>query len=219
MTRTPTVAVAQGLDSHFGIPHFFSPLILRIVEETGLPAGFAEFADTEAQANVIRLYENFVVTGLFQNEDYARAVLRAAERPDKLESQVQTRMARQGLLRRDNPPMVIALIDECALRRPFGGPEVMRKQYEHLLALIQDQKIALQIVPADAGICPEAAFELLSIEGSHTIGYAEVAGGRGHLIEDDAHVAELEVLFELIRRKAMSAAESEQMTRDLLEQP
>ncbi|MEO3786352.1 helix-turn-helix transcriptional regulator [Actinocorallia sp. B10E7] len=216
-TRTPSLSITKALDRFLGVPQFFEALHPRIIEETGLPVGFAELTDAEGEASTIKLYENFVVTGLFQIEEYARAVLQAAERPDKLEFLVAARMERKELLCREEAPMIIALLDEFAVRRLFGDQEVMAKQYLHLLHLAQEPRIALHIVPADSGLCPEGAFKILHFPESPAIGYAESVGGQGHLIETRRHVAHLDVLFEMIRNKALSGIDSERMVRDLLE--
>jgi hypothetical protein len=47
------------------------------------------------------------------------------------------------------------VLDEAALRRPPGGPEVMRAQLEHLLEIIDLPNVTLQIVPFHVG--PHAA--------------------------------------------------------------
>lgn len=216
-SRTPGLILSKALDAALGVPRFFEALHPRLLEETGLPAGFTEFADAEAEANMLKMYENFVITGLFQIEEYARVVLQANERPDKLDHLVATRVERQELLHVEDPPMVIALLDEFAVRRPFGGRGVMEKQYTHLLHLAQKPKVSLHVVPADAEICPEGAFEILSFSENPPVGYVESAGGRGQLIDMGRHVAQLDVLFETIRNKALSAADSERFIHDLLE--
>jgi hypothetical protein len=47
------------------------------------------------------------------------------------------------------------VLDEAALRRSPGGPEVMRAQLEHLLQVTELPNVTLQVVPFDAG--PHAA--------------------------------------------------------------
>ncbi|WP_242911022.1 helix-turn-helix domain-containing protein [Actinomadura terrae] len=45
--RRPTRRNCQALDRAFEQDQFFTPLYPRVLEETGLPAGFPEFADAE----------------------------------------------------------------------------------------------------------------------------------------------------------------------------
>ncbi|MFG2090797.1 MULTISPECIES: helix-turn-helix transcriptional regulator [unclassified Spirillospora] len=217
-TRRPTFKVCQKLDEVFGLDQFFEALYPRVIEETGLPAGFPEFIDAEADCDLIKLYENFVITGLFQTEDYARAVLRAGQHPEKLENLVTERMGRQEVLKRENPLVITALLDASVLRRSFGGPEVMRAQLDHLLTLSELPHVHIHVVPEDAELCPEGAFMILSSAGEPDTAYAESAGGRGRLIDDDGYVAELGILFELIRSKALNAEDSQAAIRKALEE-
>lgn len=166
---------------------------------------------------MIKQYENFVITGLLQNEDYARAVLRAGQRPDKLERLVAARMERQELLKRPDPPVIVAVLDAAAVRRSFGGRDVMKAQLDHLLTTGQEPNIHIHVVPDDAEVCPEAPFALLGFPGEPDVGYSELAGGRGILIDDSAYVAELGILFELIRSKALNAEDSAAFIRKVLE--
>ncbi|TDD93011.1 helix-turn-helix domain-containing protein [Actinomadura rubrisoli] len=216
--RRATLKNLQALDRVFGLDQFFAPLYPRILEETGLPAGFPEFADAEAAAGMIRSYQNFVIHGLFQTADYARAVLAAGEQPTKLERLVNTRLERQEVLGQEDPPAIIILLDASILRRPFGGPEVMRVQLEHLLTLAELPHAYIHIVPESAELCPEGSFTLLSSPGEPDVSYVEMAGGRGQLIDDDEYVAELGILFELIRSKALTAEDSVAAIRKALEE-
>lgn len=217
-TRRPTLKVCQKLDEVFGLSQFFEALYPRVIEETGLPAGFPEFVDAEAEAGMIKLYENFVITGIFQTEDYARAVLKAGQQPDKLQRLIATRKERQEILRREDPPVVVALLDASVLRRPFGGRGVMRAQLEHLLGLAELPHVHIHVVPEDAELCPEGAFMILCSVGEPDTAYAESAGGRGRLIDDDGYVAEVGILFEVIRSKALNAEDSQAAIRKALEE-
>lgn len=119
-----------------------------------LPAWFEPFLGLEAAASVIRAFDLQFVNGLLQTRDYARAVTvlghrdaRAAE----IDRRVDVRMKRQELLDADNPPRLWAILDEAALRRPLGGPAVMRDQIRHLVAVAERPAVNLQILPFTAG--------------------------------------------------------------------
>src|SRR5215468_4604527 len=92
---------------------------------------FEAYLGLEAAASVIRTFELQFVHGLFQTEDYARAVTRLGYRAasaEEIERRVSLRLKRQELLTRPQPQQVWAVIDEGALRRPVGGRAVMRAQ-------------------------------------------------------------------------------------------
>ncbi|OLT30737.1 hypothetical protein BJF79_38300 [Actinomadura sp. CNU-125] len=208
-SRRPTRRLSRILDETFGLEQFFEALYPRVIEETGLPPGLAEFIEAEAEAGVIKIYENFVMTDLFQTEEYARAALRADRPPNRVDRLVAERVERQEMLWRDSPPMVIALLDSSTLRRPFGGREVMRAQFEHLLTLAELPNVHIHVVPEDAGLSPGGAFTLLSSAGEPGSAYAESAGDRGRLVDDAAYVAELDHLLDLIRSKALDTEDSQ----------
>src|SRR5437764_228882 len=60
-------------------------------------------------------------------------------------------MARQDLLTSNDPPKVWSVIDEAALRRPVGGPQVMRGQLRHLREIAELPQVTLQVVPFSRG--------------------------------------------------------------------
>ncbi|MCC5037116.1 helix-turn-helix domain-containing protein [Streptomyces sp. WAC 00631] len=108
----------------------------------------------EESAQLIRTYEVQFLPGLLQTEAYARAVTRIGY-PDaprrKIDRLVELRLARQKLLTRPDAPKLWAVVDEAVLRRPFGGPEVMRAQLEHLLAVSELPSVSLQVAPFSVG--------------------------------------------------------------------
>jgi hypothetical protein len=63
-------------------------------------------------------------------------------------------MARQTLLTREHPPRLWAVVDEAAMRRPVGGPEVMRGQLERLIEAAKLPNVTLQILPFGEGAHP-----------------------------------------------------------------
>jgi hypothetical protein len=59
--------------------------------------------------------------------------------------------------------MLWAVVDEAALRRPVGGPEVMRAQLERLIDATKLPNVTLQVLPFGAGAHPAmvGAFSIL----------------------------------------------------------
>jgi Domain of unknown function (DUF5753)/Helix-turn-helix domain len=119
-----------------------------------LPGWFQSYLGLESAAAVIRTYELQFVPGLLQTADYARAVIllghgKAVQA--ELDRRVSLRMTRQQLLNRPDPPQLWAVIDEGALRRPVGGPDVMRAQLEALIDATKMPNVRLQIIPFEFG--------------------------------------------------------------------
>jgi transcriptional regulator with XRE-family HTH domain len=119
-----------------------------------LPDWFEAYLGFEAAAATIRSFEVQFVHGLFQTEDYARAVTRLRRKTahaDEIERRVALRLKRQDLLSKPNPPRVWSVMDEAVLRRPVGGPAVMRAQFKHLIEVAEFPHVTLQVVPFASG--------------------------------------------------------------------
>lgn len=119
-----------------------------------LPSWFQSYLGLEAAAALIRSYEVQFVPGLLQTREYARAVVllgHGTAGPGEIDRRVALRMQRQQLLQRENPPQLWAVVDEAALRRPIGGPEVMRGQLTALIEATKSPHIRLQVIPFAAG--------------------------------------------------------------------
>lgn len=123
-----------------------------------LPGWFSMYVSLEGAASTIRSYEPHFVPGLLQTEEYARGVLESGAigqtSPEDIERHVALRMQRQGLLTREDAPRFWVVMEETVLRRPVGGPEVMRAQIDRLLDATRLPNVTLQIVPFDRGPHP-----------------------------------------------------------------
>ncbi|WP_087096844.1 helix-turn-helix transcriptional regulator [Nocardiopsis sp. JB363] len=121
-------------------------------------------ADFEAEACALRTYQAQVIPGLLQTHQYADAIFRANEvrDDDEVAQRVAARITRQGVLHRVEPPKLMALIDEAALRRVVGSPQVMGEQLRHLTHMASRHNISIYVLPFTAGAHP-------STEGSYVI--------------------------------------------------
>ncbi|MGX1771961.1 helix-turn-helix domain-containing protein [Nocardia brasiliensis] len=117
--------------------------------------GFEVYIGLEEAATRLSTYENELVPGLLQTEDYTRALL-AAARPDmpanELDRRVQLRMARQALVTRANAPLHLdVVISESVLWRRIGGDAVTAAQLEHLRRMCDLPNVRIQVAPTDSG--------------------------------------------------------------------
>jgi hypothetical protein len=118
------------------------------------PNWFQSYLGLEAAATLIRTYEVQFVPGLLQTEAYARAVVTLGHQQageEEIERRVRLRLNRQQLLTRPDAPRLWAVVDEAALRRPVGGPAVMRGQLYALIEATSRRSVRLQVIPLDAG--------------------------------------------------------------------
>jgi hypothetical protein len=119
-----------------------------------LPDWFEAYLGLEAAASVIRTFELQFVHGLFQTEDYARAVTLLGHRAapaEEIDRRVSLRLKRQDILTGPEPPQVWSVIDEGALRRPVGGRAVMRAQLSRLVDVAELRHVTVQVVPFGRG--------------------------------------------------------------------
>ncbi|MEU8268665.1 helix-turn-helix transcriptional regulator [Sphaerisporangium sp. NPDC049002] len=112
--------------------------------------------DFEAGASMIRTYEAVVIPGLLQTAAYMMAIFRGGQVLNEavFERHVQARLARQEILKRQDPPTLVAVIDEAALLKMIGGPDVMRDQIQHLVEMAGRPNITVQVLPNSVGAHP-----------------------------------------------------------------
>lgn len=118
------------------------------------PSRVADFAQSyvtlERAASEVRYYDAELVYGLLQTPDYARAVL-ALSRSQHVEERAADRVARQQILRGQDPPLVRVVLGEAALHRLVGGEEVLVTQLRHLLDVSRLPNVAIRILPFAIG--------------------------------------------------------------------
>ncbi|SDK43304.1 helix-turn-helix domain-containing protein [Streptomyces indicus] len=119
-----------------------------------LPGWFQTYVGLEGAASLIRAYEVQFVHGLLQTEAYAHAVVtRNADKIShaEVERRVALRLERQKLLVDERGPQLHFVLDEAALRRPYGDRSVMRGQLEHLIEVSERPNVTLQVMPFSFG--------------------------------------------------------------------
>lgn len=185
-----------------------------------LPGWFGTYLGLETAATTIRSFEIQFVHGLLQTEDYARAVTRLGRKtapPGEIERRVALRLSRQTLLDRPTPPRIWSVMDEAVLRRPVGGPAVMRAQFRHLIEMATLPHVTLQIVPfARGGHAAECgSFTVLRFEEQDLpdVVYIEQLTGAMYLDQRSDVEHYLEVVDELSGEALTPAA-----TRAFIEQ-
>lgn len=176
------------------------------------PGWFRDFARTEAEAVALHDYNNQVIPGLLQTEEYARAVF-THRRPlldeQTIEKRVADRMARQQIFERWPAPTLSFVVEEAALQRPIGGREVHRAQLQRLLTVGRMRTVELQIMTTDRHEHPslDAAFTLVTPRGRQEVAYTE-AYGHARLITDPAEVRIFTERYGIMRAQALSPRES-----------
>jgi Domain of unknown function (DUF5753) len=115
---------------------------------------FQVYLGLEAEAASIHEYAAELVPGLLQTQDYYRAYMSAAPaaaQGEAIERRLAVRSARQERLTADDAPEVWAVLNEAVIRREVGGPDVMRRQLEHIAKLAERPNVSVQVLRFRSG--------------------------------------------------------------------
>ncbi|MGW5651415.1 helix-turn-helix domain-containing protein [Streptomyces humi] len=193
------------------------------------PAQFKNFALVEQEAVTLSSYQTFVVDGLFQTPEYARALIGGGfpKLPEvKVEELVEARVARRALFDRSEPTAMIELIlEESVLRRPFGSWEVLRDQLRSLAEDAERDNVSVQVMPLTRGLNGSHAgahgdMVVVKTKEHHDVVYMEVED-QSVLVSEPSQVARLSHRYAKIRTQALSPQDSLSLIRKLAgeEQP
>ena len=188
-----------------------------------LPSWFPTYVGLEGAASLIRVYEVQFVHGLLQTEEYARAVVRRGMRDAgeaDVERRVALRLERQKYLVSEHAPELHIVLDEAALRRPYGDRDVMRGQLQHLIEMSERPNVRLQVMPFSFGghSGESGAFTLLSFPESDLadIVYVEQLTSALYLDKPE-DVAQYEKALTELQRDSPGPKESRDLLRGLLQ--
>jgi transcriptional regulator with XRE-family HTH domain len=128
---------------------------------------YASYLGLESAAAQIRSYEVGMLPVLLHTGTYAEAAITAgmSGRPDTVGEQlIEMGTERRSVLSQPDPPRLWSVVDEAAIRRQVGGPNVMREQLEHVIMLAAAPNVTFQVMPFSAGAHPSMGrpFVLLS---------------------------------------------------------
>ncbi|WP_194838268.1 DUF5753 domain-containing protein [Nocardia sp. XZ_19_369] len=180
------------------------------------------FYGMENGAQTIRSFENGVIPGLLQTEDYVRLLMKSSVttgRPTEVEQRVRVRLARQRRLKGPDPIQLSVVMGEAALAYVVGDPlEVHAPQLRHLQSLVETlpDTLDVRIIPFTngAGIASlnAATFHILGFESPRLpkVGWLETAI-YGEVASDTKRVDALDYLHNQLRSMALSREESLQL--------
>ncbi|WP_159771089.1 helix-turn-helix domain-containing protein [Streptomyces sp. HM190] len=188
-----------------------------------LPSWFPTYVGLESAAHLIRSYEVQFVHGLLQTEAYAHAVVARGMKDAsdaEIDKRVAVRMERQKYLVSERAPEFHCVLDEAALRRPYGDREVMRGQLQHLIEISERPNVCLQVMPFGFGghSGESGAFTVLSFPESDLsdVVYLEQLTSALYLDKRE-DVAQYERAMKQLQNDSPSPAESRDLLRGLLQ--
>jgi hypothetical protein len=169
----------------------------------------------ENEATAIYSFELTLVPGLMQTADYARALLRSSS-PEIIESIVETRINRQRVLDRINPPQLRVIIEEMVLRRTMDDPMMMYGQLQHLLAVSARRNVSVRVLPFDTevAIAAQGALKIIECPDQPPLCYEESRSTLTFL-EDDEFIDGARLAWKKLSAAALSDEDSRQLIADL----
>jgi transcriptional regulator with XRE-family HTH domain len=211
MGKTPTLDFAKRADQAFDLPGTFV-VLHELVSREAWPSYFAPVIDFETRAVRIHEWELRVIPGLLQTEGYARSVISAGKPrlgPDGLDRLVTSRIERQRILTRDDPPMYWAVLHEGTLRHMVGGRAVMAGQLDKIIDIARLPDAVIQVLPFAASDHPgtDGPISVFDFADDGPVAYTECNGG-GMIVEAADQVAELMTTVNLLRAVALPPRES-----------
>lgn len=117
-----------------------------------LPTSFLDLAELEHHSTHRLDVEFLHVPGLFQTEEYARAIFsyRVPELPDQeLELRVRHRMDRKAIIDGSAPIPYKAVIHEAALRIRVSDRAAARSQLTSILEFSEAEHVTVRVIPFD----------------------------------------------------------------------
>ncbi|MCG7523546.1 helix-turn-helix transcriptional regulator [Streptomyces sp. OfavH-34-F] len=197
---------ALMLDAFFNADGFFERNC-KALAKSKYPDHFAEAAEAEARATEIKEYAPQLIPGLLQTEAYARAVFRSGlptATESAIDELVAARLERSQLLADPTTPMLWVVLDEAVLRRRVGTPEPMAAALRHVVGLMEQHRIIVQVLPFAAGghAAMEGGLKLMAFADAPPLAYLDGLGS-GRLLDDPSTVRQYELTYDLVVASAL----------------
>jgi transcriptional regulator with XRE-family HTH domain len=183
-------------------------------------ADVREYVALESEASEARMFKIDVVPGLFQTEDYARAISELGSAPDdeRREERVQARIRRQARLQDDAPLGVRCVLTEAVLRLQVGGREAWLGQLRRIADLMELPNVDIRFLKSENGAYRAMGypFTVLSFDDAEPdIGYIELLRA-GVYLEQEAEVQPYVEAFEELWTSAEEPAGSRGLLMEII---
>ncbi|WP_026412758.1 helix-turn-helix domain-containing protein [Actinomadura oligospora] len=185
---------------------------------------YTTYIRLEAEARSLRCFDGLAINGLLQTDEYTGEVCRVGMMQfgtqTAIERRIDVRRVRQRVLddREPEPLRLWSILDEGALRRQVGGPEVMHRQYEALLEVANLPNVMLQVLPFEAGAhaAVTGTFAIMDFADAHMPDVVYLDGLTSALYEEnDRHVYRYSLAFNQLAMSAIGVDESLEFIADL----
>ncbi|CAM5339263.1 Transcriptional regulator OS=Streptomyces gougerotii OX=53448 GN=GCM10010227_25400 PE=4 SV=1 [Streptomyces diastaticus subsp. diastaticus] len=183
---------------------------------------YSVYIGLETDAASLRAYDPQVVPGLLQTRPYAEALIQGAIpeiSPADAEKRVQVRMRRQDRVSSpENPLRLWTVMDEAALHRAVGTPEIMREQLEHLVRMSELPHVTVQVIPFTMGAHPglNGQYAILEFPDATDSSVVYIEGVTSDLyLEKSNDVQKYSVMYEHLRAQALDPEKSREYIAEM----
>ncbi|MFI0738824.1 Scr1 family TA system antitoxin-like transcriptional regulator [Streptomyces sp. NPDC021100] len=183
------------------------------------PDWFQRRLNLEAKAVAVSEFQEQVMPGLLQSEEYVQALYATDTDPARRERRIRTRLARKERFLCSDGPLLVVVLDESALRNVVESPRVMAAQCRFLLNVGKLPNIRIQVAPASDRKLrrPRTSLTILKLPNGEEWVYYESLD-RGHFSDDPEVVARHAQSYAVLRADCLSASDSAAFIRDALEE-
>ncbi|MFI6691749.1 helix-turn-helix domain-containing protein [Streptomyces sp. NPDC050433] len=185
-------------------------------------SAYAAFVAVEWDATKLYNVQTSLIPGLLQIPEYTRAVIEL-QIPDATDEQMETllnvRSERRGILSREAPLELWVIIAESALHHRVGGVVTMKSQLESLVEASREPHIQLQVLPREdpMNACLFGPFVIMGFPTSAEtdIIYTESPTSTVYY-EEAADVETYTTLFRRLNVAAANASQSRKLIKDAI---
>ncbi|MFE7594198.1 helix-turn-helix domain-containing protein [Kitasatospora sp. NPDC057512] len=186
------------------------------------PDWFEKFRELEDEALAIRVLQFNRINDLLQCEEYVRAMIstgNARNNPKLFAERVEARLNRQGRFLAADGPTLMVVLDESAIRTVVGGPGVMRRQMEHLIAVTEESNIVIEVAPFGSPLpaAPATSMILMLMPDGKEWVYSESLY-RGHFSDAPSVVEGSRRDFDMVRTGVLSPGDTRALIADAMEE-
>ena len=130
----------------------------------------------------------------------------------QVEDRVKARLDRQARWHESSAPTLWAVLDEAAIRRQVGGRSVMNAQVDHLLALMEEPYLTLQVISYEAGAHAgmPGSFVLMEFDDDPELVYLDSMAG-DLFLDAEVDLQRYRVLFDNVRASALGSNQTAEL--------
>ncbi|MFG3369663.1 helix-turn-helix domain-containing protein [Streptomyces sp. NPDC090032] len=175
-------------------------------------------------AATVHAYQLVMIPDLLQTPAYAQAVIEETIpllTAEQAAARLKVRLRKQHRIYDPAGPLRLSVIvDESALRRVVGSPDIMREQLEHLSTLGAEPHITVQVLPFTVGAHPGFAgrFCILRFADSpEAVVHVERGGSSDLYLDKPSDVQHYSAMYDHLQAQALSPDNSCDFITDVTE--